>query len=364
MRLRQLQVIHRHGDRTPLINIFRGSTDARDEEAEVELWGRKLPLPPQVTQLRSKYEVHTNSEAQTSFQQRPFGYLTTRGIEQMTNRGNWLQGFIAKEEVGLNNVTSEQMQIFSNAYTRTQLSVQALLGGMLTDHPQVIPQISVLPPDRDIINTYQIYPEIMRIKSDLVNDNEEFAAREHEMTLVKQELSRLLPAVDSGQIPFSWLQAADYFICRRAHHVPFISGTEVHGKATERHLKYRFHQFYSHRTILKLVAGRLMHNVLHEMQKLRWDHLQSKKITIYSGHDVSLLSILRAMDAGIAKEISYWPEYSSALALELLEDEKGIFYVRAQLNGEPLAMVDAPDGLISADYFCDLVTDRIGTHSK
>jgi hypothetical protein len=45
------------------------------------------------------------------------------------------------------------MQIFSNAYTRTQLSVQALLDGMLRDQPQLSPPVSVLPPEKDIINS-------------------------------------------------------------------------------------------------------------------------------------------------------------------------------------------------------------------
>jgi hypothetical protein len=58
---------------------------------------------------------------------------------------------------------------------------------------------------------------------------------------------------------------------------------------------------------------------------------------IYSGHDASLLSVLRTMDAEIGSDIGWWPEYSSALALELLGDENGNFFVDARLNGEVLA---------------------------
>ncbi|GMF10350.1 unnamed protein product [Phytophthora lilii] len=98
------------------------------------------------------------------------------------------------------------------------------------------------------------------------------------------------------------------------------------------------------------------------MQKALWDHSESKKIVIYSGHDVSLLSVLRTMDAEIANDIGWWPEYSSALALELLEDENGEFLVRARLNGEVLAMGEAADGLCSPDRFRDMVSDHIGGH--
>ncbi|KAE8910368.1 hypothetical protein PF002_g1967 [Phytophthora fragariae] len=363
LRLRQLQVLHRHGDRTPMKNIFRGSVNARSEEKEVQLWGRQLPTAAQLDKLRSKFSVHLGGDAQKSFQQRPFGYLTTKGIEQMTKRGDRLRGFCQQEELRLDEVTPEQVQIFSNSYTRTQLSVQALLDGMLRDQPQLCPPVSVLPPEKDIINTYGIFPEIMELKADLERDNAELAAREYDMAPVKQELTRLFPAVDSGQIPFSWMTAADYFVCRRAHQAPYIPGTEVHCDVTERHLGFRFHQFYSHRTILKLVAGRLMHNVLREMQKALWDHSDSKTIVIYSGHDVSLLSVLRTMDAEIANDIDWWPEYSSALALELLEDENGRFFVRARLNGEILAISDGPNGLCTPDRFRDMVLDRIGSHA-
>eukprot|EP00644_Phytophthora_capsici_P002232 jgi/Phyca11/528165/estExt2_fgenesh1_pm.C_PHYCAscaffold_270069 len=358
LRLRQLQVVHRHGDRTPLINIFKGATNARNEEEEALLWGRRLPAPTQLAQLRSKFSVHKGGEFQSSFQQRPFGYLTARGIEQMTERGDRLRGYCEEEELRLNEVTAEQMQIFSNAYTRTQLSVQALLDGMLRDQSQLSPPVSVLPPEKDIINTYPVFPEIMQMKAELERDNVEFAAREHEMIPVKEELSKLFPAVASGQVPFTWLTAADYFVCRRAHQAPYIPGTEVHGDATEKHLGFRFHQFYSHRTILKLVAGRLMNNVLHEMEKSLWDHSESKKIVVYSGHDVSLLSVLRTMDAEIANDISFWPEYSSAIALELLEDESGKFFVRVRLNGEILAIGESTDGLCSPDRFRDMVLDH------
>ena len=87
LRLRQLQVIHRHGDRTPLSNIFKGSINPRSEEEETFLWNLKLPAP---TQLCFKFRVETSGDAQRSLQQRPFGYLTAHGIEQMRKRGHQL----------------------------------------------------------------------------------------------------------------------------------------------------------------------------------------------------------------------------------------------------------------------------------
>ena len=93
-----------------------------------------------------------------------------------------------------------------------------------------------------IVAAYAIFPEIKKLKVDLERDDAEFAAREHEVAPIKHELMRLFPAVHSGQLPFNWLNAADYFVCRRAHQAPYIPGTELHADVTERHLGFRFHQ--------------------------------------------------------------------------------------------------------------------------
>lgn len=109
LRLRQLQLLHRHGDRTPLRNVFRGSVTAAEELEEQRLWERQLPPSARLAALREKYAVRveqqhllapgaaaasvsaaaavTGATSHASYQQRPFGYLTSRGIEQMIRRG-------------------------------------------------------------------------------------------------------------------------------------------------------------------------------------------------------------------------------------------------------------------------------------
>jgi hypothetical protein len=61
--------------------------------------------------------------------------------------------FCVSEDFAMDELQSADVQIFSNAYTRTQLSVQALLGGLFRDAPQVLPSVRVLPPETDMINS-------------------------------------------------------------------------------------------------------------------------------------------------------------------------------------------------------------------
>jgi hypothetical protein len=86
----------------------------------------------------------------------------------------------------------------------------------------------------------------------------------------------------------------------------------------------------------------------------------SKKLVIYSGHDVSILSVLHAVNASLIDEIAWWPEYSSALSLELLEDETGRWFVRLRLDGEVLPLKHSSSPVLAVDDFVALVSDRIG----
>lgn len=82
----------------------------------------------------------------------------------------------------------------------------------------------------------------MQLKAELEMDDAAFAAREHDMSRTKQELMLALPMFASGAVPFQWMYAADYFMCRRAHDIAMLLGSETHANATVQHLGYRFRQ--------------------------------------------------------------------------------------------------------------------------
>lgn len=85
--LRQVQIIHRHGDRTPLFNVFRGAGE--QEQQEVHRWSPMLPAPAQLAELNERFSVRKAAEAgqDTTYQTRPFGFLTDKGIQQLLDRG-------------------------------------------------------------------------------------------------------------------------------------------------------------------------------------------------------------------------------------------------------------------------------------
>lgn len=95
-------------------------------------------------------------------------------------------------------------------------------------------------------------------------EDEELVEREHQLAACQAELRRLMPMFSHG-VPFTWLAAADHFVCRDAHQIPLIPGSEELAQTAVQHLSYRFQKFYTNPVILSLVAGRMMRNVLQEV---------------------------------------------------------------------------------------------------
>ncbi|KAF1335642.1 Histidine acid, partial [Globisporangium splendens] len=324
--------IFQHGDR----DDAAAAPIAGDPLAELEeckRWTTKLPSADDVAQLRSAAAVVDFAKAADAsgyarpYQTRPFGYLTTTGIEQMMARGDNVRSFCVDEAFPMHSLTDRDVHIFSNSYTRTQLSVQALLRGLLHGKQRITPP-------------YAAFPEIATLKAALEHENEEFAFREHEMAPQKAELMRALPMFASGSEPFTWMAATDYFVCRDAHEIPMIPGTEAHCDTSVLHLSFRFHQ----------------------IQKVTTNDPTMKKLVIYSGHDISILSVLHAINATLADDDKWWPEYASAVVLELLEDGNGRWYVRARLNDAILSLRGGSSSEASTLYSCDefyhLIVDK------
>lgn len=147
LRLRQVLVVHRHGDRTPI-------TPMRDEE----YWRATLPDPTVLegiargtSLLRPPGGGAANSHGAAG--RGPFGQLTMMGLLQMVGLGERLRGELAGGHrddeydygdddgmAGLRLFTPEEplhpsrVKVMSTDFPRTIQSVQALLAGLFPDH--------------------------------------------------------------------------------------------------------------------------------------------------------------------------------------------------------------------------------------
>ncbi|KAF0698464.1 Aste57867_10924 [Aphanomyces stellatus] len=315
--LRLVQVLHRHGDRSPLHNVFTGSDrHSAAAQEETALWQPKL-------------SQHIDGSP-------IFGELTTTGVEQMQARGSALRQHVLAQGWTLDAPT---LHVQSTHYMRTQRSVHALISTLA---PNVeAPAIDILPPHLDFINAYNDHgPAVARLKAQLADAHTPLAAREAAMAPVKEALMRHLPLFEAHPERFTWMNAADYFVCRRAHGLPLVPHTEDLADTTIDHLSFRFSNFYTHPPILHYVASRLvdqlvarMHDVIHAVDTSP----PKEQVCIYSGHDVSVLAFLYAR-MGAAVDASYWPDYSTAITVELYQGDDKQWQVQTTLDGQSLGV--------------------------
>ena len=101
---------------------------------------------------------------------------------------------------------------------------------------------------------------------------------------------------------------------------------------TVEYVAWRFQQYYTHNPLLALVIAPLVHEILGTLRRMgRADSLalsldnessdlsQACHVAIFSGHDVTLLAFLHALDWPLAHDPAWWPPYGCALVFELLE---------------------------------------------
>ncbi|OQR93339.1 hypothetical protein ACHHYP_02625 [Achlya hypogyna] len=304
MRLRLVQVLHRHGDRSPLHNVFAGGRHRA--AAEDALWVPKLHAPSTAI----------------------YGQLTTTGIEQMQARGSQVRAQCKAHGWTLNSV---DLRVQSTPYDRTQQSTAAFLSCFLPSAPR---DIDVLPKHLNFINAYSANGNvIIPMKLQLIADK--YAADEARMADVKAELIHRLPMFSVGGEEFTWMKAADHFICRHAHAIEYLPDTAELSQPAINHLALRFQQYYTDPTILRLVVTGLGTELLAQMEHcmMARNGDSAEVVRIYSGHDVSLLALLYGLRVDLIHP--FWPDYGAAVVLELFQDGHD-WFVRVTLDGAPV----------------------------
>jgi len=101
---------------------------------------------------------------------------------------------------------------------------------------------------------------------------------------------------------------------------------------TVEYVAWRFQQYYSHPPLLALVIAPLVQEILGTLRRMgQADALafspgnessgsgKACRVAVFSGHDVTLLAFLHALDWPLAHDPAWWPPYGCALVFELLE---------------------------------------------
>lgn len=377
----QVQVVHRHGDRSPITPLkdeaFWLSTLVKTDVLERISHGTHI-IRPDVE------NTHTASG------RGPFGKLTELGLLQMVQVGTTLRERYSSSSTisdGANGPTVQcgaeadrlggvdtalfraperpllprYVRVFSTDFPRTIQSVQGLLVGLfpdgVTEHQE---SIAI-----DVRNTAWMIPDPIprntreqELLEQRIARDPNMLQRERDMLDLAQRTTRALQpflASDAHQAfsglpqehpedvsieiqPLAWNQLAEVSKCLKSRELLPASMSEEDYETVQSHAAWKWFNTLRHPRLAYLSMNHMVSKQLEYMVNHRTEPL----MTIWSAHDSTLIGLICAYRL---EQPNQWPEYASYLVLELLqamdttsqdENEPERLYVRFSLNGQVL----------------------------
>lgn len=381
-RVVQVQIVHRHGDRTPI-------TPLKNES----YWAGELPSED----LLQKVAKHTKIRRDTSHKPHlaggrgAFGKLTQLGLLQMIGLGGRIREELhsetkkdALDDIGnvwvnrgrifdpSNPIHPRHVKVVSTDFARTLQSVQGTLVGLFPDPPTVEEDIEI-----DARHTQILIPDPQpRQTTEQVHLENVLAARPHLQEregkmkgLAVRTTEALKPFLgdDAFQMKFgvgeeggdstqtlSWVQLAEITKCLQVRSLLPPSISEEDLEAISAYTAWRWFENMRHPRLAYLAMNKMVSRIVESMgrrvssvrQRVNNLRGQTEEVEaafhLYSAHDSTLIGLLSAFRL---EQPAKWPEYGSYFKIELIEvapinqgggSEDVEYFVRFSLNGEVL----------------------------
>eukprot|EP00581_Thalassiosira_minuscula_P007041 CAMPEP_0183709128 /NCGR_PEP_ID=MMETSP0737-20130205/5238_1 /TAXON_ID=385413 /ORGANISM="Thalassiosira miniscula, Strain CCMP1093" /LENGTH=543 /DNA_ID=CAMNT_0025937143 /DNA_START=11 /DNA_END=1642 /DNA_ORIENTATION=- len=390
----QIQIIHRHGDRTPI-------TPLEDKS----YWSTLLPSEKRLKDIAAYTKIIRNEEEEegSSNTDHPagggdvYGRLTSDGLTMMKELGTKLRHDVVtrfkqrKDVPQLESVhASTWIKVASTDFSRTIQSVQSLLTGLL-------PNRRTVDIDIDVRHTEKMIPDLQprryagqANRENYLMNGQAFLTKEAEMAPLAVRLTDALFAAGvlgeaalqlsfgvgedgaakasgtandnekQGVLP--WNQLAEILVCLEKRDRLPSEITQQDLKEVTEHNAWRWFALLSDERLGTMAIKSLAKKMIQSgeesvrMGSKPWSISKTPLLNIFSGHDATLISILCFFRI---ERPAVWPEYGSYLKMELLRDDYGVlekkdddssstlsvrkekkkkfrYYVLFSLNGEPL----------------------------
>jgi len=375
LELVQLQIVHRHGDRTPI-------TPTRNET----YWKQTLPSSEVLHKMSKFVNLIRDSNMQENSHSAsgsiPFGQLTRLGLLQMVDLGTKIRSQIFQSRTEdsdertdytvvkttlfsrENSVDLKRIKVISTNFHRTIQSVQGFLVGFF---PDGIPGGNKI--DIDVRYTNIMVPDPQPRRSELQVELEKMLCsrpyilqKEEELHDLAMKVSNILRrdilSNDSGSLsfgiceeepsetdvqvkPLSWPQMAELTTCLRTRHILPSEITPEEQEIIVNHLAWRWFQTLRYPHLASIVMDEMVNLIVENAFQKRYNILHgidgddsSPCLHIFSAHDSTIIALICALHL---KQPVNWPEYGSYLKVELLKDIDNLFYyIRFSFNGEIL----------------------------
>ena len=364
-KLLMVQVVFRHGARTPLTS--------RHDFWKDQTWSCCGDAPygpqPQIHLMNKAGEAsppHAHNLKQMSrkleggcFQ----GQLTTVGHQQANDLGKMLRHRYVQDLKFLDvSYIEDQVKARTTNFQRTINTLQGVLTGLWPDLPlskTTVPILTSGETDEILYADTKTCPHLgtfleaskALIRSQLRGDSElgRLAAR------TKKEVKRILNLNEEYfDRSWAWSDVHDAMTSMRAHNKTIPQ--ELHDKpwileAVNKLATREFSAFVAPsiqdehgKAILRLSMGVLLHTLIENIHEKISEKVKGgksgPKFFLFSGHDSSVMPVLAALGV----EIETWPPYCSNVVIELWERPDGQHLVRCLFNGEEVQIPHVANG--------------------
>ena len=367
-RLERVQLMFRHGDRTPITATAEDCAEAPRAWATMTLDAARARALCARGDVRASWRdaLYHRGEAWE-------GQLTTRGHAQMTALGReiireWLIegcGFLSSDFRAV--VREGEVKVRSTAVRRCVQSAQsALVGGWGEDddrtdgsHAGASAQLEIEVRAKEHESMFPKPGSACERLNVLFKEAYEPAERaSREAFADAPHLARIRDGMEAQRntrvgLTMVW----DPLQCRVNHGMALPEGVRESDVAELLTMMERRHfTLFSDAEAAALVGGRLLREICDEMVSP-----EKFKLSIYSGHDSSLIALFAALGV-LGEGVRTWPKTASSLIFETWRMRDGTRSVRAVYNGRPLMLTPksrASDGMTPYDDFKSFVDARV-----
>ncbi|XP_063812769.1 lysophosphatidic acid phosphatase type 6 [Pseudophryne corroboree] len=359
--LKLVQVVFRHGARTPLKPIPHNQQvewsasllDAPDhtqfDYTVTDLVGGPKPHSP----FEERYRSHTLKGGTFP------GQLTTVGMQQMFNLGARLRRSYVEDQQFLSPVFKpSEVYVRSTNIVRNLESTRCLLAGLYQQKQEGPVTIVTAEANSEILYpNYQGCRELKHLTSGRMPD----ASAQPGMTDELRRLQRDLNIDASKTVDFFLL--LDNLLAEQVHGFPFSRKYKSHLQKSEQRAIdiVTYIMGPNKREVLKLSVGSFLYtlrsNIL-DVAEGRSAVTQPRKLYLYAAHDVTLIPLLMALGIFDRK----WPPYAADLTLDLYQHRLSReWFARLSYNGEEQVLKGCPAGLCPLRPFLRALSEFVIT---
>uniref|UniRef100_A0A3Q2CZC7 Acid phosphatase 6, lysophosphatidic n=1 Tax=Cyprinodon variegatus TaxID=28743 RepID=A0A3Q2CZC7_CYPVA len=331
--LKLVQVLFRHGARTPLKSmpdVLEARWDPTLLEAPphthinytvTDLKGGPRPTAP----VEDSYRRNTLSGG--SFP----GQLTTVGMQQLYELGQRLRNRYIEETPFLSpTFTSAEVYVRSTNIVRTIESAKCLIAGLFQQKQKDIVSILTTEAESEIL-----YPNYHGCKLLKVLSGPRWAELST-LPGIASDLQSILSALGiAAHQHVDFILIRDDMVARETHGLPIPPVLNSWRNKVEDRAVDMMCRLYepSKRLTLQLSVGSLLHLLLDNIEKKLQDSSAeaNRKLFLYSAHDTTLIPCLMALEIYDMK----WPPYAADITLELHQHRQtGDAFVKVSYIGQ------------------------------